>query len=578
MLWEGFYILSNTPIDRSMIGYAVCGILIYYFSLEYLPIIFTDRMLASVVSNISDAIFFIDDHGNCIYFNKSAAFLLHLANRDFENAKKQLEQLVPEETFAGTEDTTGIKTVIVDKKEFSYKIERQQLYDNHHIYAGSFVSIQDRTMEEMQKKKDRYFSHHDSLTGLYNREYLIHKIEQQLADDPDTEYVIVCSNIKEFKIVNDVFGRKTGNQMLINIAERIEHYVGNFAIYGRIENDRFAMLIRRKYFDEKLFLDASAGFVHKEGDVVYPVTMHIGVYEVRERSIPVSVMFSRAFMALERVKDNVPKRLAYYDEQMREEILWEQHVTASLDEAIVMRQFVPYLQAQVNSEGVIEGAEVLARWQHPTEGLMAPVRFIDVLEKTGLIVRLDQYIWEEACRILQRWKEEGREKLYLSVNVSPKDFYFLDIYDAITRLTKKYGIEPSRLRLEITESVMMNDLERKLSVIKRLRNDGFIVEMDDFGSGYSSLNLLKDLPVDVIKLDMTFLRKTVNTSRARTIIQFLVSMVNQLQLSVITEGVETLEQVDFLVAVGCKLFQGFYFSKPISLASFEALNINMMNQ
>ncbi len=571
-LWEGFYILSNTPIDLSMIGYAVCGILIYYFSLEYLPIILTERMLASVVSNISDAIFFIDDHGECIYFNKSAASLLHLADRAFDEAKKRLERLLPKETFIGTEGATEIKTFVVDKAEYSYKIERQQLFDKHHIYAGSFVSIQDRTVEELQKKKELYFSHHDSLTGLYNKEYFFHRVEQQLADDPDTDYMVIGSNVKEFKIVNDIFGRKTGNQMLIDIAEKIEQHVGDFAIYGRIESDKYGMLIRKKYFDEKLFLNASSGFVHKEGDVIYPITIHIGVYELREKDIPVSVMFGRAFMAIEGIRNDMQKRIAYYDEQMRAAILWEQQVSASLDEAIIMRQFVPYLQAQVNADGVVEGAEVLVRWQHPTEGLMAPSRFIPVLEKTGLIVKLDQYMWEAACSILQKWKVEGRDNLYLSVNISPKDFYFCDVYDVITRLIKKYDIDPSRLRLEITESVIMNDLDRKLSIINRLRARGFIFEMDDFGSGYSSLNLLKDLPVDVIKLDMVFLRQTNNASRARTIIQFLVSMVNQLKLSVITEGVETLEQVDFLIGVGCRLFQGYYFSKPVTLASFESLS------
>ncbi len=201
--------------------------------------------------------------------------------------------------------------------------------------------------------------------------------------------------------------------------------------------------------------------------------------------------------------------------------------------------------------------------------MIPPGRFLPVLERNGQIAQVDRCIWEEACRILARWKQEGKESLYLSINISPKDFYFMDVYETITALVEKYGISPRNLRLEITETVMMDDMEKRLPLIERLREYGFLVEMDDFGSGYSSLNMLKDIPVDILKIDMVFLYKTKNPDKAMKILQLIIAMTEQLGIGSITEGVETKDQAWMLREMGCHMFQGYYFSKPISLQDFE---------
>ena len=190
-----------------------------------------------------------------------------------------------------------------------------------------------------------------------------------------------------------------------------------------------------------------------------------------------------------------------------------------------------------------------------------------------MIATIDRYIWECACKILADWKKrkDGHEKLSLSINISPKDFYFLDIYEVITSLTAKYGIAHKNLRLEITESSVMNNASEHIKTINRLRKDGFTVEMDDFGSGYSSLNMLKDMPVDILKIDMVFLSKTDDYKKSKIILNSIIDMANNLDMPQITEGVETKEQFDMLKEMGCKLFQGYYFSKPVPLEEFEKL-------
>ena len=242
-----------------------------------------------------------------------------------------------------------------------------------------------------------------------------------------------------------------------------------------------------------------------------------------------------------------------------------------LDEAIASGQFQIYLQAQVNGDGESHGAEALVRWIHPKKGYLPPSAFIDILEKNGAIVRLDRYVWELACLKLKEWKSEGREDMYLSVNISPKDFYFVDIYDTFTSLVETYGIDPKRLHLEITETSVMTDVEQRIKIIERLQAYGFIVEMDDFGSGYSSLNMLKEIHVNVLKVDMVFLRKTTEVERSRKILRTIISLAQELGMETIVEGVETSDQLEFLKSISCDIFQGYYFAKPMEVTQFEEI-------
>ena len=199
---------------------------------------------------------------------------------------------------------------------------------------------------------------------------------------------------------------------------------------------------------------------------------------------------------------------------------------------------------------------------------MSPAVFIPLLEKNGLIVEVDRHIWRCACEILSSWKKQGND-MFISINISPKNFYYIDVVSEIKALVEEYDIEPKKLRIEITETVMMNDAQEKFKLLDELRNDGFIVEMDDFGSGYSSLNLLKDMPVDVLKIDMKFLSSSDNDEKARTIIRNIIQLSEDLHITSLTEGVETVEQYSELSQIGCKLFQGYYFAKPLPRKEFE---------
>jgi EAL domain-containing protein (putative c-di-GMP-specific phosphodiesterase class I) len=273
-------------------------------------------------------------------------------------------------------------------------------------------------------------------------------------------------------------------------------------------------------------------------------------------------------MAIASIKHDFNTKLAIYDDTLRESRIWEQTISGSLNDAIKEHQIIPYLQPQVNDKGEMEGAEALVRWNHPTEGFLTPNRFIPIFEKNGMIAEVDKYMWEEACRILSKWKGEDKG-LSISVNISPKDFYFMDVYKVITGLVEKYQISPAMLHLEITESFAVTDFDKKMEVINKFRDKGFIVEMDDFGSGYSSLNLLQDMPIDVLKIDMMFLRRSEEEEKARIILKTITEMAANLGIPSIVEGVETEQQLEMLRKMGCTMFQGYYFSKPVTLEELE---------
>ena len=282
-------------------------------------------------------------------------------------------------------------------------------------------------------------------------------------------------------------------------------------------------------------------------------------------------MFDRAHLALSNVTDNYKNCIRFYDDTMRNAILEEQSLVAGLPDALKNNQIRPYLQPITDATGNVVGAEALARWLHPKYGFLQPSRFIPLFEKNGMIVDIDKHIWRHACEILRSWKG-FHDDLFISINISPKDFYFIDVAKELKKLTGEFEIEPVKLRIEITETVMITDSEDRIKILDDLRSNGFIVEMDDFGSGYSSLNMLKNIPVDVIKIDMNFLSGE-NTDRSETIIRNMINLSNELNITTLTEGVETELQYNKLIDMGCSLFQGYYFAKPMPDEEFKTFII-----
>ena len=562
-LWETFYIFSSSPIDQSMVGFGFFGLLVYYFAIYYRPVRLLDKMLARVASRMLQSVFFFDAVGRCVWVNKAGCETFHIDRDNYEPAAAKLVDMFGE--LRG-EEWVRHDVIQVDGEKKYYLLEKHSIEDSRGKTAGAFLSIFDETEQQKALEKERYNATHDALTGLYSRDYLYERIREAIDGNPDKTFMICFVDIADFKLVNDIFGREFGDYALRCTADSFRSSMRPGSLYGRLSGDTFGMCIPKELFDAEIAEKALENFIVRQEDKEYRLIMHQGVYEASERDLDVSVMFDRAHMALDSIKDDFNSHLAYYDDAMRKEVLWNQRMAEELPAAIKKRQICPYLQMIVDSEGHIVGAEALVRWLHPTEGFLAPYRFVPTLEKNGMIAQVDKYMWRCACEILSRWRDNN---LFISVNVSPKDFYFMDVVKELRSLVEEFRVDPARLRVEITETVVMTDEAKRISILKELRAAGFIVEMDDFGSGYSSLNMLKDMPVDVVKIDMAFLRKTEDDARALIILNSIMQMTSNLSLASITEGVETGEQYRRLKNMGCGMFQGYYFAKPMPVEAFE---------
>ncbi len=575
-VWELYYLVNRSVLEYSMISYALFPILIWFFALVYKPYFATYRMFSEVLTNISEAIFFYDPDNVCIYTNRRAKELLDYVGKSADEAWDYAIEILADGDKFTMQDIMGegffqcVRDYQAAGETFTYDLELQRIYDKRERPVGAFITARDRTEEQRRINKERYQATHDTLTGLYNAEYLYSRMEKLLIEYPDRRYVVVASDIKGFKMVNDIYGRKTGDDILISIARQIKEKAEEPTIYGRIAGDKFGLIMPRERFTEDLFTESVKSIAtDMDRDMIYPIVIHVGVYEVTDRRIPPSVMFDRAYMALATIKNDMQKRVAYYDANLREDILWEQRIAGSIDLGLEEEQILPYVQPQVTKDGTIQGVEMLARWMHPTEGFLKPRRFLPTLEKNGYIVRLDQFMWNKACQTIKRWEEMGWDDLYITVNISPVDFFFIDVVEEFKMLIEKYDLDTDKLRLEITEKTMIYDSKRRIAAIDQLRDLGFIVEMDDFGNGYSSLNMLKDIPIDVMKIDMTFLEETRDENRANQILETIISLAKRLEIPVITEGVETKEQVQMLSEMGCEMFQGYYYARAVPVTEFE---------
>lgn len=438
------------------------------------------------------------------------------------------------------------------------------------------VSEQNRLYELQLRQQRRLLrlSELDEKTKIFNRQTFCRKAAELIQRHPAQDFVILRWDIDRFKIFNDTFGTEAGDALLSAIGSLYRHIHrrrAGSAFYGHWEADHFVLCRKAEGFDPAAMVRQINHFLTG----LYPsfgFSVRLGIYPVDDRSLDVSLMCDRALLALHSIKGSFNQRFAYYTAAMRETLLSEQVILGEMSAALADGQFHVYFQPQYNYVTKrMTGAEALVRWHHPQRGILSPGTFIPAFERSGFISYLDVYIWEQTCILLRKWLDGGVPVVPVSVNLSRRDIYFPELVPTIVSLPEKYGLTPDLLRLEITESAYMDNPTQLIEVVTQLRAHGFQVEIDDFGSGYSSLNSLKDVPVDILKLDMKFIGQGGDNSRGGSILSSVVRMAHWLKLPVIAEGVETREQADYLKSIDCFLMQGFYFFRPMPSEDYERL-------
>ncbi len=435
-------------------------------------------------------------------------------------------------------------------------------------------SVRRKNEEKLQQMID-----HDPLTGVLSMQGFRKRVVELLSTYPDVPYLLAYVNIKNFKYINDSLGWDAGDELLCFWADKTRKTLSDKEALCRISADRFAVL-RSVGGDEKLkwddreVIDAVRTYFLDQGKKTR-VQICGGLYVLTpedHREIDVDHMLDLARVAEKRVREMRSDGYEFYNPEQWEKGRQIADVINHLPEALKAGDIQVWYQPQVDYDtGRITGAEALCRWDHTKLGWLQPADFISTLEESGLIFDLDSYVWDKVCQDLQHWNKQGIRR-FISVNVSRCDFREdRDIPEHFHNLTKRYGLDPEQLRIEITETAYAEKSELLIHATEKLRGYGFQVEMDDFGSGYSSLHMLKEVPVDRIKLDLRFLTDAGDPERGRIIIGYMIRMIRSLGMQMITEGVETREQADFLRDQGCSEMQGYYFYKPMSIEDFEKI-------
>jgi len=414
----------------------------------------------------------------------------------------------------------------------------------------------------------------DLLTGLYTKEAFYPKIEETLKNDQDSQYMIFCFDFENFSLVNDMFGEETGDRLLTyfgKILKKALRYISGSGYACRLSGDTFAVFMTKSWKDIEKDIVKPLNEAIAKFDIAMRLTLDMGIYEITDRNESPRAMCDKAKNVINLIKGKYDQQYIFYDKKIDEIAQKEQVIASEMQSALDEGQFVVYFQPKFELATLkLCGAEALVRWIHPERGFMPPDQFIPLFERNGFITKLDYFVWEKACQVQKKHIENHQPIFPISVNVSRVDIFNPHLVQMFTDLLEKYQLPHDLIHIEITETAYTSDQEQMKSVTEDLKKANFIIEMDDFGSGYSSLTMLDEISVDILKLDMNFLKHNAFRKRNQLILKHIVSLADALEFPTICEGVETKEDIKYLLNVGCTYGQGYYYSKPLPEEAFEA--------
>ncbi|WP_332447897.1 putative bifunctional diguanylate cyclase/phosphodiesterase [Sphaerochaeta sp.] len=418
----------------------------------------------------------------------------------------------------------------------------------------------------------------DELTGLPNKNLFI-KEAHKLLDRARSPYAVIVMDIGKFKLINDHFGYSFGDSLLLYCAKVLPRYTTKDGICARFSGDKFLLLVS---YREKEVLERRMDIILAElkrftfpGSSPFQLDILVGVSLINGEQSSIEAAIDHSLFALSALKEHPDVSYLYYDDVLKQQLLEESELEKVFSLALSRGEFFILLQPKYSlATKHLVGAEALVRWNHPTKGLLPPSQFIPLLEKHNLLVALDMFVLEQVCKLFVRWKQEGKPLLPISVNQSRSHLFNAHYENTLVQLVDRYQIPHHLMEFELTESLFMHDVKHLSRVLASLRRQSFLVSLDDFGSGYSSLAMLKDVKIDVIKMDQGFLVGTDARDQGMRVVKHVIALAKDLGITTVAEGVETQQQVDMLASFGCDVVQGFFFSQPLSIAHYEELLID----
>ena len=464
-----------------------------------------------------------------------------------------------------------------------YKVPFGVIFKEYSIQIISFVCIlfliAIKYIIYNKKKKEDYLrkiAYTDPLTGADSIDKFKINSNKLFDKNNPEEYALFYIDVDKFKYINDMFGYDMGNDTLIHISNTIASELKEDEIFARVSADHFVLLIKYKTDDD---IKTRLNNIYNKVQILsnpkinyYKLILDCGIYKISKSDNDINTIMDRANTARKTIKGGHKNSFAFYDKEMHKKILKEKEIENSMVDALNNGEFIVYFQPKYSlSDYQIIGAEALVRWDNPQKGLIPPIEFIPVFERNGFIVNIDFYVFEEVCKKIREWMDEGQKVVPISVNLSRMHIVNSNFIEKFKLIVDKYKIPTRLIELELTETAVLDNIEGLLDTMNNLKEKGFVISMDDFGTGYSSLNLLKELPVDILKLDRAFFTEKDESNNEKIVISNVIKMAKELKMKVISEGVETISQVEFLKQIGCDMVQGYLFSKPMPVKEFEKI-------
>lgn len=534
-----------------------------------------------MLSRTNNAIVITDENGITMEFNK---FAQQISQKSRESV---IGRDIRESTITGTYfkevlehgkifTDVEIQFINQDGKLIVCLFDAQPIHENGKM-IGAFGQFRDISDRHFLQEKYNYLAYHDDLTGLPNRRFIHEKMDKLIEEinaGHKRALALLSIDLDRFKVINDNFSHLSGDSLLKKVSERISNCLGKNDVLARTGGDEFILLL--KDFESFDYVTQMAEAVLQAFDAPFIIDQHelhttasVGIALYPDYPITMEKLMIFADNAMYEAKNLGKNRYSMYTSDLLEEAKDEYRIETDLRKAVEQDEFVLHYQPQIDPyTGKLIGVEALIRWQHPTLGLLSPDKFIKPAEDNGLVNQIGKWVIKEACYQNKRWQDANYQPLKVSVNLSTQQFLTSDLITYMEKTLQETGLDPQYLVVEITEYMAM-EYEYSLKVLKKLKEIGIGVSIDDFGTGYSSLAYLNNFPIDFIKIDKSFVSEIINDQSSAFIVKAIITLAHNLQMQVIAEGVETEEQLDFLIKQRCDLVQGFHFSEPLSADEIE---------
>lgn len=507
----------------------------------------------------------------------SVAFTVWTDEPELVNIMNKTLKGISEKTIS-TIENNNIQHIAMEQMtplEFIYRYRAYFIFSGILLITINIAGFGYRKYKEEQRSKEK--AYRDSVAKIGSMEKFRVDVEPILKSERKLDYYMIAVDVDRFKVINDMFGFEEGDRVIAYLAKVLHSYAGEESYVARPNADYFVVLKKAEQLSEaEEYLKKVFAVVEKdiaEHNIEYRLILKAGIYKVTQEDHVLSAIMDKADLAKNKMEVGHQSCYALYSEEMRQKTIEDKKLENDMDHALKNDEFKVYLQPQVdlNTKRIVS-AEVLVRWVHSERGMIPSGKFIPLFEKNGFIRKLDMYVWEESIKALARWRDTGRIMVPLSINLSRVDIQDMGIVTFLKNLLDKYQISTKWIKAELTESICLENDTIIVEKMNELKKYGFTIAIDDFGSGYSSLHLLKKMPADIMKIDKSFLDYDENMNENdEIVIRDVVELGKHLKMQIVVEGVETLEQSDFLQAMGCDIAQGYYYGKPMPLSEFEEL-------